>query len=106
MRGLIRIGRLAIVAGVATMGACAPVTFAGAGTGLQLGLSPRGPASFGLQSCTLTGSQSPSSLSTSAAAMAMSRNQQIAQIQSRYMLGASSPEAKRSSWKRLATGEC
>jgi hypothetical protein len=95
---------VAAVAGLAALGGCAPVTFAG-GQGLALGLSPNG---FGMSSasCALTGMSSYAGMSMNAGLQVAAYKQQISTIQSKLSLGARSVAHRMEGWKRAATGGC
>ena len=107
-----RISRRLTLLGAAaalTLTGCAPAFGSGSlGPGLQLGIALGQGLQLSTTSCALLGTSAPEARMgmMSAAAIAGARMQQVAAVQSKFMMGANSIEARMARAKRLGAGEC
>lgn len=104
-----KLRRLALVAAAPlVVGGCAP-SFGGAafGPGVHVGLNLGAAPGLSLSpaTCLLQGSSNGMAGAGPAAAAGAMR-QKAAQLQARYMMGASSPAARMGSWRSIASGDC
>jgi hypothetical protein len=109
MMNLRRITRIALLLATPLLAGGCAASFGGTsfGPGLHLGLDlGRAPGLTARPAtCLLQGSANGMS-GAGPAATAGAMKQKAAQLQARYMLGASSPAARMESWKHLASGGC
>lgn len=109
MRTIAKLFGLVLVAATLTLAGCAPVasSWGMGGPGLQLGITPTGHVNLFNSQCSLMGSPgngSPLDRTASAAAVAMSRMQQVSQTQAK--LSSAQVGSSMASWKRIAGGGC